>query len=51
MYYSPCSELMITVQLYVDSKPVTDPVSTKYKPFANERRYDIIKSIPTLDSD
>jgi phosphatidylinositol 3-kinase len=37
-YTSPHSDLYVTVQLWADSKPLTVPVQTAYKPFKNERK-------------
>ncbi|KAF4626381.1 hypothetical protein G7Y89_g11780 [Cudoniella acicularis] len=33
------SDLYVTVQLWADSKPLTVPVQTAYKPFKNERKW------------
>ncbi|KAH8594046.1 kinase-like domain-containing protein [Bisporella sp. PMI_857] len=40
------SDLYVTVQLWADSKPLTVPVQTPYKPFKNERRWNEWLSLP-----
>ncbi|POS86878.1 phosphatidylinositol 3-kinase-like protein [Erysiphe pulchra] len=43
---SPFSDLFVTVQPWADSKPLTVPVQTAYKPFKNERRWNEWLSLP-----
>ena len=38
LFCSPHSDLYVTVQLWADSKPLTVPVQTAYKPFKHERK-------------
>ena len=39
LHWSPHSDLYVTVQLWADSKPLTVPVQTAYKPFKASRTY------------
>ncbi|TVY83938.1 Nodule isoform of Phosphatidylinositol 3-kinase [Lachnellula suecica] len=43
---SPHSDLYVTVQLWADSKPLTVPVQTAYKPFKNERKWNEWLTLP-----
>ncbi|CAL3971050.1 unnamed protein product [Diplocarpon coronariae] len=43
---NPHSDLYVTVQLWADSKPLTVPVQTAYKPFRNERRWSEWLTLP-----
>ncbi|PSS28096.1 hypothetical protein M430DRAFT_132268 [Amorphotheca resinae ATCC 22711] len=43
---SPHSDLYVTVQLWADSKPLTVPVQTAYKPFRNERKWNEWLTLP-----
>ncbi|KAE8454453.1 hypothetical protein EG329_000076 [Mollisiaceae sp. DMI_Dod_QoI] len=43
---SPHSDLYVTVQLWADSKPLTVPVQTAYKPFRNERKWSEWLTLP-----
>ncbi|RKF55433.1 Phosphatidylinositol 3-kinase, root isoform [Erysiphe neolycopersici] len=43
---SSFSDLFVTVQPWADSKPLTVPVQTAYKPFKNERRWNEWLSLP-----
>lgn len=40
------SDLYVTVQLWADSKPLTVPVQTAYKPFKNERKWNEWLTLP-----
>ncbi|KAI1006642.1 Phosphatidylinositol 3-kinase catalytic subunit type 3 [Podosphaera aphanis] len=40
------SDLYVTIQLWADSKPLTVPVQTAYKPFRNERRWNEWLTLP-----
>ncbi|CAD6502058.1 BgTH12-02301 [Blumeria graminis f. sp. triticale] len=40
------SDLYATVQLWADSKPLTVPIHTTYKPFKNERRWNEWLTLP-----
>ncbi|CZR63709.1 probable 1-phosphatidylinositol 3-kinase [Phialocephala subalpina] len=43
---NPHSDLYVTVQLWADSKPLTVPVQTAYKPFRNERKWNEWLTLP-----
>ncbi|KAG9244298.1 kinase-like domain-containing protein [Calycina marina] len=43
---SPHSDLYVTVQLWADSKPLTVPVQTVYRPFKNERKWNEWLTLP-----
>ncbi|RKF72252.1 Phosphatidylinositol 3-kinase, root isoform [Golovinomyces cichoracearum] len=43
---SPFSDLFVTVQPWADSKPLSVPVQTAYKPFKNERRWNEWLKLP-----
>ncbi|RDL41533.1 putative 1-phosphatidylinositol 3-kinase [Venustampulla echinocandica] len=43
---SPHSDLYVTVQLWADSKPLTVPVQTAYKPFRSERKWNEWLTLP-----
>jgi phosphatidylinositol 3-kinase len=43
---NPHSDLYVTVQLWADSKPLTVPVQTSYKPFKTSRTWNEWLSIP-----
>ncbi|KAK2624842.1 hypothetical protein QTJ16_006035 [Diplocarpon rosae] len=43
---NPHSDLYVTVQLWADSKPLTVPIQTAYKPFRNERRWSEWLTLP-----
>ncbi|CZS91603.1 hypothetical protein WAI453_011791 [Rhynchosporium graminicola] len=43
---SPHSDLYVTIQLWADSKPLTVPVQTAYKPFRNERKWNEWLTLP-----
>ncbi|KAG0650196.1 Phosphatidylinositol 3-nodule isoform [Hyphodiscus hymeniophilus] len=43
---SPHSDLYVTAQLWADSKPLTVPVQTAYKPFKHERKWNEWLTLP-----
>ncbi|KAH7390258.1 kinase-like domain-containing protein [Cadophora sp. MPI-SDFR-AT-0126] len=43
---NPHSDLYVTIQLWADSKPLTVPVQTAYKPFRNERKWNEWLTLP-----
>ena len=43
---TPYSDLMVTVQLFADSKPLTTPVSTSYRAFSFVRRWNEWLTLP-----
>lgn len=44
--FSPNSDLYVTVQLWADSKPLTVPVQTAYRPFKNSRTWNEWLELP-----